>query len=248
MRSKAALYSRPSVGSRVRSRAGVVTVSKPPLSRLLGLVLALMAPGCAGSEAGETMHHDHHHGPGHDWTHLDDPGRDEWQRPDEVVAAVGLAEGMIVADVGAGTGYFEARLSRAVGAAGKVLALDIDPELVAGMRRRFADAGLANVEARLVQPADPGLAPASVDRVLVVDTWHHLGDRPAYARRLRQALRPGGRLVIVDYPRDAPEGPPPAMRVDASEVVRELTGAGFSARVVAESLPRQYVVVGELGR
>lgn len=201
---------------------------------LLQVSGAALLAGCASR--------DHEH---HGWAGLDDPGRDARQKPAEVVAALAIAEGMRVADVGAGTGYFEPHLSRAVGPSGRVLALDVDPELVAHMRRRFEVERLANVEARLVAPADPGLAAASVDRILVVDVWHHLTDRVSYAKKLRAALAPGGRLVIVDYPEDAPSGPPTELRVGAKAVAAELTAAGFVARVEPRSLPEQYVVVAE---
>jgi predicted methyltransferase len=191
--------------------------------------------------------HDSMHGHGnHPHEALNDPARVEWQKPGEVVAAMAIAEGMVVADVGAGTGYFEPYLSRAVGTRGKVLALDISPQLVSHMKRRFEDAGLGNVEARLVPPADPGLTARSVDRVLVVDTWHHMKERVAYARKLRQALTNAGRIVIVDYPTEAPRGPPPELRLKPDVVVKELEAAGFTARVVPESLPNQFIVVGEL--
>ncbi len=223
----------------------------------LPLLCLLALGGCSGPEH-ETMHqhgsheHEHEHPPRHDGGHdawierLDDPGRAAWQRPEEVVAAMALSEGMVVADVGAGTGYFAPHLSRAVGARGKVLALDVDPDLVARMQRRFDEAGLANVEARLVSTSDPGLGAGSVDRALIVDVWHHMEGRVAYAKKLRQALTPTGRLVIVDYPPDAPEGPPPEMRLSAETVISELREAGFDARVVSETLPRQFVVVGEV--
>lgn len=187
----------------------------------------------------------HHHGEHHDWAEaLDDPARDATQKPAEVVAAMAITEGMVVADVGAGTGYFEPHLSRAVGASGRVLALDIDPALVAHMRRRFADEGLANVEARLVGPSEPGLMARSVDRVLIIDTWHHMTDRVAYARKLREALTPGGKLVIVDYPADAPKGPPPELRLSTEAVVADLEAAGFVAHVAPETLPNQFIVIG----
>jgi SAM-dependent methyltransferase len=203
---------------------------------------AAPGPGPTSDERGSMHQHGNHN------KALDDPGRDAWQRPDEVVAAVALVEGMVVADVGAGTGYLEPHLSRAVGGRGKVLALDIDPDLVAHMQRRFDQARLGNIEARLVSPADPGLPAGGVDRVLIVDVWHHMSDRVAYARKLRTALTPTGRVVIVDYPIDAPEGPPAELRVSPEAVMADLEAAGFIARIEPEALPRQFIVVGELGR
>ncbi len=220
-------------------------------TRLLSLVL-LASASCAGPPRDEREDMKHR---GEDQRHptsaegwaaaLDDPARDDRRRPAEVVAAMAIREGMVVADVGAGTGYFEPHLSRAVGASGRVLALDVEPALVRHMRRRFEAAGLANVEARCVASDDPGLAVGSVDRVLIVDTWHHMEDRVRYARRLREALAPAGQLVIVDYLVDAERGPPAELRVSPEAVMTELRAAGFAARVVLEALPDQFVVVGE---
>lgn len=190
------------------------------------------------------MHrHDHHRDAKHWHEVLDDPGRDAAQKPAEVVAALAVAEGMTIADVGAGTGYFESYLSAAVGDTGRVLALDVDAELVAHMQQRLE--GVANVEARRVAFDDPGLEPGSIDRILIVDVWHHLGDRIIYAKKLAAALKPAGRLVIVDYLVDAPTGPPAEMRVSAAAIVAELNAAGFDAREVPETLPNQFIVVAE---
>ena len=194
-----------------------------------------LAFGCAGH---------HHDGSAEQWTHLDDPGRDEWQRPDVVVAATSLTNGHVVADVGAGTGYFEAHLSRVVGASGKVLALDVNPNLVLHMQQRCHGAGLNNVEARVSQHDDPGLAPGSVDRVLIVDLWHHLLDRVAYGRKLRAALRHEGRLLVVDRGADSAHAPPAEMRISVEAVIGELEAAGFAARGLPRALPRQFMVEG----
>lgn len=204
-------------------------------------------PACGhpGAETHGDPHRAHHH----DFSDVerfarifDDPARDAWQQPVEVVRVLALQPGMIVADLGAGTGYFLPHLSPAVGPSGRVLALDVEPGMVAHMERRIREAGMANAEARHVAPDDPGLAARSVDRILIVDTWHHLGDRERYAARLREALRPAGRVLVVDFTPDSPHGPPPAMRIAAEQVQRELQAAGFAARIVEESLPYQYVV------
>lgn len=189
--------------------------------------------------------HRQNHGRGAEQrAHLDEPGRDEWQRPELVVAAAGLTDDQVVADVGAGTGYFEVHLSRAVGASGRVLALDVDPNLVEHMKRRFHDAGLNNVEARVLRHDDPGLEPGSVDRVLFVDLWHHLHDRVGYARKLRAALRPEGRVLVIDRDAVSSYAPPVEMRISVETVIGELEAAGFSARVLPQALPRQFMVEG----
>lgn len=175
---------------------------------------------------------------------FDDPARDAWQEPAEVVARLELRAGMTVADVGAGTGYFVPYLSRAVGPQGRVLALDVEPDMVRYLRERAAREALLNVQARVVAVDDPGLASGSVDRILVVDTWHHIPDRVAYAKKLGDALSPGGALAIVDFAMDAKHGPPPQHRLPPEEVVKELTRAGLTATIATEDLPEQYIVVG----
>jgi SAM-dependent methyltransferase len=179
------------------------------------------------------------------WARLfDDPARDAWQKPERVVAAMQIAPGMTVADIGAGTGYFEPHLSRAVGPSGKVLALDVEPDMVRHLRERAATEHLGNVEARQVKTDDPELPAASVDRVLIVDTWHHIPDRAAYTARLASALNSGGEVFVVDFRRDAHRGPPPEHRIAPEEVARELEAGGLTAHVVDAGLPEQYVVVG----
>lgn len=192
---------------------------------------------CAG-------HRHHHGGAAEQWAHLDEPGRDEWQKPELVVAAAGITGGQVVADIGAGTGYFGVHLSHAVGASGKVLALDVNPNLVEHMRRRFHDARLNNVKARVLRRDDPGLEPGSVDRVLIVDLWHHLHDRVAYGRKLRAALLPEGRLLVIDRGTDSSHAPPVGMRISVEAVIGELEAAGFSTRVLPQVLPRQFMVEG----
>ena len=182
-----------------------------------------------------------------DWAEqFDDPARAAWQRPQAVVAAMEIAPGMTVADVGAGTGYFEPHLSRAVGAEGQVLALDIEPDMVRYLSERAQREQLANVRPALAQTDDPKLPLGQVDRVLMVDTWHHIAERVAYAQKLRAALRPDGRLYIVDFKLEATHGPPHEHRLSAAAVIEELAAAGMHAEVSTLELPEQYVVVGKL--
>lgn len=217
--------------------------------------LLVLLAACGGSSPPPPDHahaHGHEHGPlvhrferAEDWaTEFDDPARDAWQRPADVVAVMEISPGMTVADVGAGTGYFEPHLSLAVGDKGKVLALDLEPDMVRYIRERAARERLANVSAAVVAEDDPKLAPSSVDRILVVNTWHHIAARGVYAKHLRDALRPGGKLVVVDFTLEAKHGPPAKHRLAPEEVVKELAAAGLEASVVPTKLPEQYVVVG----
>jgi cyclopropane fatty-acyl-phospholipid synthase-like methyltransferase len=225
--------------------------------------LFVLAAACGSSPP---QHHDHaapheHGGPPHehgghpvghrfehadDWAKtFDDPSRDAWQKPDAVVAALALSPGMTVADVGAGTGYFEKRLATAVGANGMVFAVDIEPDMVRYLGERAAREGTPNVEPRLGKADDPTLAAASVDRILVVDTWHHIGDRAAYAKKLAAALKPGGFVLIVDFTLESEKGPPKTHRLASDTIAADLTQGGLRASVIAEDLPDQYIVKGE---
>lgn len=175
--------------------------------------------------------------------HFDDPARDAWQRPAEVMALLHIEPGSVVADIGAGTGYFVEHLSRAVGPNGTVLALDVEPNMVSFVEKRAQERGLANVTARVVKYDDPGLGASSVARVLIVNTWHHIDDRSRYAQKLAAALAPNGEVWVIDFTLESELGPPARHRLAPAQVVRELEAGGLRAEVVAdERLPNQYVV------
>lgn len=212
-------------------------------------------PTTSGAEHTQEHHghraHDGHHGQGHqhDFSDVerfaaifDAPDRDSWQKPAELVAAMGLQPGAIVADVGAGTGYFLRRLSDAVGPEGHVHALDVEPAMVEHMEERITREGMENVSARVIPTDEPALEDGSVDAILIVDTWHHISDRASYAAKLLRALRPGGVVWIVDFTLDAQQGPPVEMRLAAEQIVAELTEGGLQAEVVEETMPHQYLV------
>jgi ubiquinone/menaquinone biosynthesis C-methylase UbiE len=177
--------------------------------------------------------------------HFDSPDRDAWQKPAEVVRLLDLRPGQVVADIGAGTGYFLSYWSKAVGGQGRVLALDVEPNMVEYMKRRARHAGWGNVEALVVAPDDPGLPPGGVDRIVIVDTWHHIDDRPAYTAKLLRALRPGGSVVVVDFTLESDLGPPAGHRLTPEQVEKELAAGGLAAQIDrTETLPKQYVVRG----
>lgn len=240
------------------------------MRRTFGLLTLASIAACAGARppaaqpAQETAEsaahaegkhgHGHGHGPGplvhrfanaEQWAdQFDDPERAAWQHPDRVIAAMQIEPDMVVADIGAGTGYFEPWLSRAVGDGGQVLALDIEPDMVRYLDERARREGLTNVRAALVATEDPNLPARGVDRVLIVDTWHHIAGREAYAAKLRQALKPQGRVFIVDFKLDAKRGPPVHHRLPPKTVVQELTAGGLVAEILPADLPEQYIVVG----
>lgn len=174
-----------------------------------------------------------------------DPERDKWQRPDEIVAALVLKPGATVADIGAGTGYMVAHLSKAVGESGTIIAIDASPQMIEYLSKRSADLGPAKIVPRKVGSDDPELQTESVDGVLTLDTWHHVKGQEAYAKKVHEALKRGGRFVVVEYEVDAEVGPPKEMRLEPATVKKQLEAAGFRVEIVRESMPRHYMVVGQ---
>lgn len=170
---------------------------------------------------------------------LEDPGRDEWQKPHEVVMALGLRPDQAIADIGAGTGYFTRRFAHH---AATVYAVDIDPKLLEILRK---DAP-RNVVTVLAPPDDPRLPPHSVDVIFFCDVLHHIQNRERYLPKLAAALKPGGRVVNVDfYKKDLPLGPPVSMKLSEDEVIAEFKAAGFRLSGRRDFLPYQYFLVFE---
>jgi SAM-dependent methyltransferase len=213
--------------------------------------LAQTAPEAPGDH---TLEGDHHSG-GHSdrgyhrsfdqaekWAkEFDDPSRDAWQKPNEVLDALHLDRTARVADLGAGTGYFSARIARLI-PEGKLFAVDIEPDMLRFLGERAQREHLSVLVPVLASAGSPNL-PEPVDLVLVVDTYHHIDDRLAYFAALRASLRPGGRLAIVDFKADSPNGPPPEHRISAERVTAELNAAGYSLLATHLFLPRQYFLV-----
>ena len=192
-------------------------------------------------------HHDHSFDDPEDYAESwNDPARDEWQEPSAVVEAMEIEEGMTVADIGAGTGYFVPHLSEAVGDEGTVLAVDIEEGMLDFIDGLAADEGLDNVETVLARGDDSGLDEESVDRVLTVNTWHHIPNRGDYSRHLTERLTDGGSVWVVDFDEDSPIGPPEDHRLDPEIVIDELEEGGFDAELHDLELQRQYLVVGTI--
>lgn len=171
---------------------------------------------------------------------LEDPARLEWQKPDEVVAAVGLRPGDVACDAGAGPGYFAVRLARAVGPSGRVHAIDVEPRMISLLEQRAREAGVANV-LPLLAPEGEGLPPEPCDAILVVNTFHHFPDGPGYLRRLAGRLKPGGRIVNVDFHAgELPVGPPPDHKVSREDFLAAARAAGLEVAEERDFLPYQY--------
>jgi cyclopropane fatty-acyl-phospholipid synthase-like methyltransferase len=172
---------------------------------------------------------------------FDDPARDAWQMPDRVTGALDLRRDSVVADIGAGTGYFSVRLAKAV-PAGTVYAVDVEHAMLEHIGKRAAAERLTNIVPVHATSASPNL-PKPVDLVIIVDTYHHLPSRSAYFADLRKSLVSGGRVAIIDFRKDSPEGPPPDFRFEAEQIVGEMKQAGYELDARHDFLPRQHFLI-----
>ena len=216
------------------------------MKRLAALLATALAPAVLHAQAAATPHemHQRHGDPAAYVASLDDPARDAWQKPDDVLKALALKPGEVVADIGAGSGYFTVRFARAVGDAGRVYAVDVSPDMVRHLNRRLRDAGIRNVSTVLADPDDPLLPDASVDRFVIVNTWHHVENQPKYLALLKKMLRPGGQVVHIDFQkRDLPVGPPVGMKIAREDLVKQMETAGFRLSAEHGFLPYQYFLV-----
>ena len=227
----------------------LVAIGSAGLLRDAAAQSASEAPGERPNMGSHSGHGDSAHGAFHRrfddaerWAkEFDNPERDAWQKPEEILDALRLERTSRVADIGAGTGYFSVRIAKRV-PEGKIFAADIEPDMVRYLGERAQREHLSNLIA--VQAlADTANLPEPVDVVLVVDTYHHIDDRTRYFAALKSSLRPAGRLAVVDFKADSPTGPPVQHRVSPQKVTEELTAAGYVLVETLEFLPRQYCLI-----
>ena len=175
---------------------------------------------------------------------LEGPDRDLWQMPGPIMDALGIADGSVVADLGAGGGWFTIRLARRVGPNGKVYAEDIQRLMLEATRRRIAREGLRNVEPVLGTESDPKLPAGKIDAVLVVDTYHEINDPVPLLRNLAKSLKPQGRVGVVDFRKDGlGPGPPIEERLDPDLIVRDAEAAGLRLARRETFLPYQFFLI-----
>jgi len=170
------------------------------------------------------------------------PDRDEWQKPDEIVQSLNLKPGDVIADIGAGDGYFTKRFAKAVSPGGQALGLEITSSKVEYMRKDAERSGLNSYKALLIEFDDPGLKPGSVDVVFMCNTYHHLANRVEYLKRLSKSLKKNGRIIIIDfYKKPLPVGPSSlGHKVSEEVVLEEFQEAGYKLQHDKDLLPYQY--------
>jgi len=211
-----------------------------PIAFLLVAVIAAQAPGVhpiSGRRFAPVMGYQ-----GADW--LERSERDEEEAPDIALNVLKIPKGASVADIGAGSGFITERLSARVGPTGRVFANDLQPQMLQILGRRLAQRNITNVT--LVQGTidDPKLDPASVDLEIMVDVYHELSQPQAMLRRLRAALKPGGRLVLLEYRKEDPTIPIKfEHKMSVAEAKMELEAEGFALARVDEALPRQHILI-----
>lgn len=212
---------------------------------VFGRFAALAAALCATVtlSAGQGAHHVRLFPP-EDLGQLEGPDRDAWQQPGQIMDALGIADGAHVADIGAGGGWFTIRIARRVGPRGRVYAEDVQPQMIEAITRRVQREGLRNVVARVGDDADPRLAASSLDAALIVDAYHEVRRPVTLLSNIRTALKPNGRLGIVNFRKDGVgPGPPLDQRVDPDDVRRDAEQAGLRLISHETFLPFQYLLV-----
>ena len=175
---------------------------------------------------------------------LERPERAEEEDPDLAISILKIPKGAIVADIGAGSGYMTIRMAQRVGPTGRVYANDLQPQMLDILGRRLAEERISNVT--LVQGTvdDPKLPPASLDLEILVDVYHEFSRPQAMLQRLREALKPDGRLVLLEYRKEDPSIPiRPEHKMSVAEAKLEVEHEGFTLSKVDQALPRQHILI-----
>lgn len=175
---------------------------------------------------------------------LERPERIQEEDPEKALDAIGIEPGMVIADVGAGTGYFSRRMAKRTGAAGKVYAVDIQPRMIEALKRNAAEEKITNIEPVLSKEDDPLLPAGAIDMILMVDVYHEFANPQVMLKKMREALKPGGRMILLEFRKEDPNVPirlEHKMTVD--EAKAEIEAEGFKLQKVISSLPRQHILI-----
>jgi ubiquinone/menaquinone biosynthesis C-methylase UbiE len=175
---------------------------------------------------------------------LEDPKRDSYQKPHEVLTALKITPGEVIADIGAGSGYFTFRLSHFVGAKGKVYAVDVSPDMIKHINRRIRETKATNVISVLADGDDPLLPDQSVNRFFICDVWHHIENQTKYLGLMKRMLKPGGEIVMIDFhKKELPFGPPMEIKIAREDLIKQFNANGFHLAKEHTFLPYQYFLV-----
>ena len=175
---------------------------------------------------------------------LEDPKRDAYQKPHEVLTALAIKPGEVIADIGAGSGYFTFRLAHHVGDTGKVYAVDVSPEMILHLNRRIRDLKATNVVSILADPDDPLLAAGSINRFFFSDSWHHIENQSKYLSLIKKMLKSSGEVVMIDFhKKELPVGPPMEMKIAREDLIKQMENNGFRITKEHIFLPYQYFLV-----
>lgn len=175
---------------------------------------------------------------------LEDPKRDAYQKPHEILNALNLRPGEMIADIGAGSGYFTFRLAHPVGDKGKVYAVDVSPDMILHINRRIRELKAVNVVSVLADTDDPLLPDQSVNRFFFCDSWHHIENQTKYLSLMKKMLKPGGEIVMIDFhKKDLPVGPPLQMKIAREDLIKQMENNGFRLSKEHTFLPYQYFLV-----
>ena len=178
---------------------------------------------------------------GADW--LDREEREKEEQPEKAIEAIGLKPGLFVGDVGAGTGFYSIRMARAVYPGGVVYANDIQPGMLERLRANAASQKINNIETVLGTDTDPRLPPGKLDVVVLVDVYHELSRPQRMLDRVREALKPNGRLVLLEFRKEDPTVPiRPEHKMTVGEVRAEVTPEGYQFEKVVDTLPWQHII------
>jgi ubiquinone/menaquinone biosynthesis C-methylase UbiE len=179
---------------------------------------------------------------GADW--LERSEREMEEEPEKALDAIGIAPGATVADVGAGSGYFTVRMAQRVGPTGRVFANDLQPQMLAMLKNRLDRERLQNVTLIQGTVDDPRLPPGALDLILMVDVYHEFSQPQIMLRRMRDALKPDGRLVLLEYRKEDPSVPiRPEHKMSVAEAKLEVEAEGYKLSRVDEALPRQHILI-----
>jgi arsenite methyltransferase len=175
---------------------------------------------------------------------LEDPKRDAYQKPHEVLTALGIKQGEVIADIGAGSGYFTFRLAHHVGNNGKVYAIDVNPDMILHLNRRIRDLKAMNVSSILAEADDPLLPERSVNRFFFSDSWHHIENHEKYLSLMKKMLKAGGEVVMIDFhKKELPVGPPMQTKIAREDLIKQMESNGFWLAKEHTFLPYQYFLV-----